>query len=112
MGNPGYMHSPNYPSEYDNGKTCTWTLVAPPGRKLILRFLAFKLEPEPTCDYDNLQIFDGENAGVNVTNSTLCGTQTPNDIESSRNAMFLKFISDDGESYTGFNISYQMKGKS
>ena len=110
MGNPGNMKSPNYPDQYGNGEDCTWRLIAPPGRRIALSFLAFKLESHTNCGYDSLTIYDGRNTGYSQMNK-LCGHLTQDDMESSGEALFLEFITDGGAVDSGFNIRYQTTGK-
>lgn len=57
------------------------------------------------CRYDYVEIFDGKSA--NAPNlGRYCGGNMPNPIRSSTNELYLRFISDQTISHTGFVASY------
>ena len=57
------------------------------------------------CQYDYVEIFDGKSA--NAPNlGKYCGGNMPGPIRSSTNELYLRFISDQTVSHTGFVASY------
>jgi len=62
------------------------------------------------CQYDYVEIFDGKS--VNAPNlGRYCGGNMPSPIRSSTNELFLRFISDQTISHTGFVASYTAEPK-
>ncbi|XP_076437742.1 cubilin-like [Babylonia areolata] len=65
---PMYIYSPGYPDVYDSGigsSACSWKLISPDGRQLLLETDRFALESHPSCDFDFLK----------VNNEKYCGDQ-------------------------------------
>ena len=70
-----------------------------------LHFIRFDVEESKDCDYDAVEIYDGNSMDAEVI-STLCGDSLPDDIISSRNSVFVYFKSDYTKNYAGFRIQY------
>jgi len=69
------------------------------------------LSPDNTgCQYDYVEVFDGKSA--NAPNlGRYCGSNMPGPIRSSTNELFLRFISDQTISHTGFVAAYTAQPK-
>ena len=58
----GVISSPGYPNSFAHRHSCTWTITAPPGRKVALTFEDFDLEQpvtwgnRSTCQYDWIMV--------------------------------------------------------
>ena len=84
----------------------------------MLKAFDYSIEPKRSYSsyssnncYDSLSIYDGP-ASYSRNLAKLCGTSKRSDaIVSRSNTMYLKFVSDSGTSYKGFNISYSVLGK-
>ena len=69
--------------------------------------LNYKIEQSNNCNYDNLQIFDGDIENP-VKNYTFCGSpQHLTNIYSSSNKLYLKFNSDFIVTSNGFMVQYR-----
>lgn len=102
----GEFYSPNYPNDYPNSTNCCRTIVAPYGQYIKLEFRdSFKMEFDEKCENDYLEIRDGRH-GYSKVLRKLCGEQTPGDIISTGNALWLKFHSDENIEYSGFRAVY------
>ena len=62
-GTEGVIQSPGYPNSFAHRHSCTWTIRAPPGRKVTLTFEDFDLEESVTtlgnrslCQYDWIMV--------------------------------------------------------
>ena len=94
--------SPNHPSNYESSKVCQITIRF--SERVRIRFEAFNLESHPSCNYDYIQVRDGDNANSNQIGSNLCGTTIPDAIESSGQSMTLIFRTDGSVARSGFKI--------
>ena len=65
----------------------------------------FNIESHTSCLYDYLEVRDGDSINSNLIGSKLCGTNLPGRIESTGNAMTLKFHSDGSVVRPGFKIT-------
>ena len=55
-GTAGEITSPNYPSRYNHGTTCTWVIDIGEGSVIQLSLLDFELEGGSSCPYDSLRV--------------------------------------------------------
>ena len=61
-GTSGVLTSPGYPNSFAHRHSCSWTIRAPPGRKVTLTFTDFDLEQPVTvanrtrCQYDWIMV--------------------------------------------------------
>ncbi|NXG41986.1 CUBN protein, partial [Psilopogon haemacephalus] len=105
---PGYLSSPNYPSNYPLHADCVWTITAPSGRAVELQFEdQFYIEPSPNCTSSYLELRDGADSTAPVI-AKLCGASMPAPQRSSGAAMYLRFRSDSAATHLGFNAKYSM----
>ena len=66
-----------------------------------MHFLRFDLE----VDADIVFIYDGSNASAPLLH-TLSGTSRPNDVHSTRNTIFVSFVTNSETTKNGFKIAY------
>ncbi|XP_055955066.1 ovochymase-1 [Patella vulgata] len=98
IGYSGYQaYSPNL--------TCQWRLTTTPGKVLVLQFNDFETEFEAKCSYDYLEIRDGADASGRIL-ARYCGVAPPRDVTSTKNSIFLTFVSDAAVGGIGFNFTY------
>lgn len=71
-------------------------------------FFLFQLETSQNCIFDYLEIYDGESDTANRLGK-LCGSETPDTIESSGPQLFLRFHSDSSGELKGFKLRYAKK---
>ncbi|KAM5264090.1 CUB and sushi domain-containing protein 1 [Ctenodactylus gundi] len=99
-GTSSAIASPHFPSEYDNGADCTWTILAEPGDTIALVFTDFQLEE----GYDFLEI-----SGTEAPSIWLTGMNLPSPVISSKNWLRLHFTSDSNHRRKGFSAQFQVK---
>ena len=71
-------------------------------------FETFALERSVGCRYDAVKVYDGPDE-THPLIASLCGTQLPRPIESSRNEVFVKFESDTSDTAAGFVARFSAK---
>ena len=101
----GTFTSPNYPSNYPDGKTCTTTITAPTGKIIKLKFMDFDLEEVSDCYFDSVEIKDG------AITKKYCGKKIPPEYVSKGNIITVKFVSDVMTNGKGFSASYIVSGR-
>ncbi|XP_078589211.1 bone morphogenetic protein 1-like [Branchiostoma floridae x Branchiostoma japonicum] len=106
----GTVFTPQYgdtsATGYPNSLVCGWTISAPENHKISLVFQApFGIEPHTTCDYDYLDIHDGEDASASLLGK-VCGTSPPADVHSTGNQVYLYFSSDYSVNAAGFSLDW------
>ncbi|XP_078037937.1 cubilin [Augochlora pura] len=101
---PGRIEPLMRGDKYFNGVSCSWTIRAPPDKRILLRFEKFILEYSQSCFYDNLDIYDGTVEDEEKKLARLCGNLTDNlpIIGAANNTMYLRFHADSNREYEGF----------
>ncbi|XP_030646608.1 bone morphogenetic protein 1a isoform X1 [Chanos chanos] len=101
----GQIQSPNYPDDYRPNKVCVWKITVAQGYHVGLTFQSFEIERHDSCAYDYLEVRDG-----NSENSPLlgrfCGYDKPDDIKTSSNQLWMKFVSDGSVNKAGFAANF------
>ena len=96
--------SPNHPHYYPNNQNCSTVIRFSQERRVLLTFLAFNLDGGTGCNYDWLEIRDGDNANASLIGQILCGNQRPGHIISKGSALYIYFHTDDKGVGSGFEI--------
>jgi len=110
-GNPAAneFFSPGFPHNYPAGIKCFRTISADYGYFVRVDFRDFfRIEPpsnEGRCDYDYLEIRDGDQ-GYSPLLHKVCGDKFPPIITSSGRSLWLRFASDGTIEYNGFKAVY------
>ena len=104
------MSSPNFPGNFPQSSTCTWTINVPSGR-IKLTFHNFTLNPNENTDCTG----GAQGVRVIITNVAsdddhtpfrLCGQTIPAPVYSVSTSMQIQLITDTLV-YSGFNASYE-----
>ncbi|KAG9276492.1 cubilin [Astyanax mexicanus] len=104
---PGYITSPDYPSNYPQNIDCVWIIMVPNGESVQLDFEDFYIEPNTQCAYDYLEIRDGVNSDTDLI-AKLCGNTKPSTQHSTASAMYLRFRTDQSVTHKGFKAKYSI----
>ena len=102
---PTIIQSTNHSNQYLVMQHCEWHITFAEGEKINLDFKAFDLEYDTICQYDWLQIHDGNNSNSPLIGHRMCGNEIPQSITSNRNVLYIKFSSDGSGVKTGFTIA-------
>ncbi|XP_059183305.1 cubilin [Centropristis striata] len=107
-GPAGSFSYPNTPGhdEYDHQVSCAWVIRIEPDKILRITFPFFHLENSANCNYDFLQIHDGDSASAYMIGK-YCGENNPQELFSSHNSLYFWFRSDHSVSAGGFTVAWQ-----
>ncbi|XP_076027535.1 cubilin [Genypterus blacodes] len=108
LGSAGSFSYPNSPDQggYDHQVSCAWVIRVDPSKIMRITFPFFDLEASSSCNYDFLQIHDGDSASAHMLGK-YCGQNEPPELYSSHNALYFWFRSDHSVSRGGFNVTWQ-----
>lgn len=101
----GHVSSPNYPDYYKPNKECIWKITVPEGFSVALKFQSFEVENHDNCVYDYLEVRDGHEADSPLIKK-YCGYKMPQDIKSTSNKLYVKFVSDGSVQKGGFAATF------
>ena len=101
----GHLESPNFPDDYQPNKECTWKITVPLDYQVALKFQSFEIENHDNCVYDYLEIRDGHESTSPII-GVYCGYTVPEDIKSTGNKMWIKFVSDNSVQKAGFSAIF------
>ncbi|XP_028390640.1 tolloid-like protein 2 [Dendronephthya gigantea] len=105
---PATLKSPLYPSSYPNSIDCNWTISYTNGSRILLTFSSFSLESHSLCNYDYLDVYDGDSSYAKKL-GRYCGSQLPQSIISSGSHLFIAFHSDGSQQKQGFVLNFTNK---
>uniref|UniRef100_A0A8C6UCD1 Membrane frizzled-related protein n=1 Tax=Neogobius melanostomus TaxID=47308 RepID=A0A8C6UCD1_9GOBI len=88
------------------GLSCIWQISVDEGHVVTLSFRNFSLEPHDMCEFDYVELHDGQDARARVF-GRFCGSSFPPDITSSGPHLTLVFVADEGLTDSGFNATYR-----
>ncbi|XP_070555041.1 kremen protein 1-like [Ptychodera flava] len=97
----GYIYSPNFPGNYTNEQSCTWTITVDPGHIVKLTTLMLRLQ-----DNDMVIVKDGIE-DHSSTISTFTGYSLPQPLYSSSNTLRIEMITDNVGNDLGFVLQFE-----
>uniref|UniRef100_A0A3P9MC72 Metalloendopeptidase n=1 Tax=Oryzias latipes TaxID=8090 RepID=A0A3P9MC72_ORYLA len=101
----GQIQSPNYPDDYRPSKECVWRITVSEGYNVGLSFQAFEVERHDSCAYDYLEVRDGP-LETSPLIGRFCGYDKPEDVRSTSNTLWMKFVSDGTVNKAGFAANF------
>lgn len=100
--NSSYIFN-KYVGQYANNLDCSFVFIAPPGYYLSAEFRSFHVEASSNCSADSLQVRDG--AGLFADDiGTFCGQDLPPKLTSSRHTLYMRFVTNERVTDTGFEV--------
>ncbi|XP_056156494.1 procollagen C-endopeptidase enhancer b [Lampris incognitus] len=105
----GFVASEGFPSHYKPNSKCTWYITVPADHVVMVSFRLFDMEPDPTCRYDYLDIYNGHSHAVQRL-GRFCGTFRPGALITTSNTMMLEMTSDASTGGRGF-LAFFSAGK-
>ena len=94
---------------YHNNEKCTWLIRFPAGQRVSIQFSKFRLEYQPSCRFDYVEIRDGDGASSPLV-GRFCGSIVPPPFISTGNTLSVTFVTDYSVNYDGFTMRYSNAG--
>nr|XP_060620780.1 inactive serine protease PAMR1 isoform X2 [Anolis sagrei ordinatus] len=85
---------------------CEWTIHAKPGFVVELRFAMLSLEFDYMCQYDYVEIRDGDSVDSRII-KRFCGNDRPPPIRSTGTSLHVLFHSDGSKNFDGFHAIFE-----
>lgn len=102
-----YSHAKYSDDKYEKKMRCEWYVVAEAGRGVQIRFAQFDLEKEANCDFDFVEIYDGDERKDERLMGRFCGDELPPVFVSTGRKLLLILNTDDSEEQKGFVAEYR-----
>ncbi|OZC07942.1 CUB domain protein [Onchocerca flexuosa] len=99
------IQSPNYPNEYSNNLSCSWSVMLESNRPILAKFLIMDIEESALCTKDNIIVhsnpiyLDGA-----TSDDKLCGNLTGWNKTFPNGRVFISFTTDSNTTRKGFAL--------
>ncbi|CAJ0944944.1 unnamed protein product, partial [Mesorhabditis belari] len=101
-----YSHASYSDSNYRPTADCQWKMKATSGKGIRLKFHAFHLETDSSCQYDYVEVYDGGEAKDEKLFGRFCSDTIPDELISTESEMLLVLHTDDSVEEKGFVAEY------
>ncbi|KFQ02957.1 Inactive serine protease PAMR1, partial [Leptosomus discolor] len=91
---------------YPLNARCEWTIHVQAGLNIELRFSMLSLEFDYMCQYDYVEIRDGDNLDSRIIKK-FCGNERPSPIRSTGSSLHVLFQSDGSKNFDGFHAVFE-----
>ncbi|NXA09820.1 PAMR1 protease, partial [Sapayoa aenigma] len=91
---------------YPLNARCEWTIHVQAGFNIELRFSMLSLEFDYMCQYDYVEVRDGDNLDSRIIKK-FCGNERPSPIRSTGSSLHVLFQSDGSKNFDGFHAVFE-----
>ncbi|CAH1121617.1 unnamed protein product [Ceutorhynchus assimilis] len=110
----GIITSPGWPNKYPNNRQCSWRFKVPSGKRLLFHVYTLDIGHDSECTGDYLEFYaDGEYSTKRDDRkpelfAKLCNATIPEPFYSLFPSGYIKFKSNEKDTYQGFQIGYSI----
>ncbi|XP_017055443.1 cubilin homolog [Drosophila ficusphila] len=94
----------HYANGYESNLDCHIVFRVNPDQQIRLQFSNFHVEQSPNCDHDYVELRDGAGPFADII-GRFCGQDAPPPLTSTRHTIFLRFVTDERVSDSGFEVT-------
>ncbi|KAK6108635.1 CUB domain family protein [Brugia pahangi] len=98
------IQSPNYPNEYNNNLSCSWSIILESSRPILAKFLTMDIEESPSCKKDGITMHSSPIYADGNANDRLCGSLSGWNKTFSNGRLFIGFATDSNTAGKGFQL--------
>ncbi|VDO21453.1 unnamed protein product, partial [Brugia timori] len=98
------IQSPNYPNEYNNNLSCSWSIMLESSRPILAKFLTMDIEESPSCKKDGITVHSSPIYSDGNANDRLCGSLSGWNKTFSNGRLFIGFATDSNTTGKGFQL--------
>ncbi|VDN93661.1 unnamed protein product [Brugia pahangi] len=98
------IQSPNYPNEYNNNLSCSWSIMLESSRPILAKFLTMDIEESPSCKKDGITMHSSPIYADGNANDRLCGSLSGWNKTFSNGRLFIGFATDSNTAGKGFQL--------
>ncbi|XP_067902029.1 inactive serine protease PAMR1-like isoform X2 [Heterodontus francisci] len=91
---------------YPSNSHCEWTVSVNPSFAIEFRFSMLSIEFDYMCQYDYVEVRDGDNVDSRVIGK-FCGNERPPPIRTTGSSLHVLFVSDGYKSFDGFFATFE-----
>uniref|UniRef100_A0A8C6W9S3 Cubilin n=1 Tax=Nannospalax galili TaxID=1026970 RepID=A0A8C6W9S3_NANGA len=106
FGDSGLFTSPGYPDAYPNNTQCEWTIVAPAGRPVTVRFFFIYIDDPSNCIHNYLILYNGPDANSPPFGPYCGGGSNIAPFMASSNRVFIKFHAEYSVPGSSFQLTW------
>ncbi|KAG1701363.1 Cubilin [Nymphon striatum] len=106
-----YATSPNHPDPYPNNQNCyTYIQSDDPSKYIEIIFNHLNIEDSPSCQYDYIQLGEGDKGNIKWSSQRLCGDWSDkmkllNFKSRNKTGMAIRFASDSSHGHSGYSAN-------
>ena len=89
---------------------CSWKIVAPIDKTVILTFNIVEMDPTTECDESYIQVFDGPDMNATRIGKRICGSSNLESLESIGRDIYVAYSSIKANTSDRFRIGVNMPG--
>ncbi|CAG9535646.1 unnamed protein product [Cercopithifilaria johnstoni] len=98
------IQSPNYPNEYGNNLSCSWSIMLESSRPILAKFLTMDIENSPLCKKDGIVVHSNPIYMDGTANNKLCGNLSEWNKTFPNGRVFIGFTTDSNIVGKGFKL--------
>ena len=104
------IYYPSFNPSLEMEADCSWKIVAPIDKTVILTFNIIEMDPTTECDESYIQVFDGSDMNATRIGKRICGSSNLESLESIGRDIYVAYSSIKANPSDRFRIGVNMPG--